>query len=366
MRKWGRVISFCGAVVFLSLAGAPASAADDALAKLHEACRCSDLAGLPIGAADLAALRPGPIGKAALHWAVEGLPTRATERLKIVASLLDRGADVNQLSGDGLTPLQHACRDGWDRPLLDLLLARGAVIDAPSGGPMHAYRRGTALHRAAQQLDPQLVSYLIEKKANPRIMSMPDRETPLHRLFFQAPSYESEKVRARTLAVAKTLLTAGADPNSKDARRWTALHHAAFTSHFEALKELLGHGASIEARTANGSNVMHCAVMNEARFNREVLTFLHARAPVLLDTTDADGETPLHIAVRQRNNQGVQTLLLLGASPTAQNKRGQRPIDKANDLNSATMEMLLRYTPPAAPPPAPPPPAQRAPKPVTA
>jgi ankyrin repeat protein len=300
-----------------------------------------------------------------LHWAVEGLPTRAAERLKIVESLLARGADVNQLSGDGLTPLQHACRDGWDRPLLDLLLARGAVIDAPSGGPSYTYRRGTALHRAAQRLDPELVSYLIEKKANPRIMSMPDRETPLHRLFFQAPSYESEKARARTLAVTKTLLAAGADPNSTDARRWTALHHASFASHFEAIKELVTHGALIDARTANGSNVMHSAVSDPARFNREVLAFLHARSPVLLDAPNTQGDTPLHEAVSRHNNQAVQTLLLLGANPTLQNKKGQRPIDKPNDLNTATMEMLLRYTPPAAPAP-PPPPAQRTPKPVTA
>ena len=359
-------MSFCGAVVFVSLAGAPASAADDPLAKLHEACRCSDLAGLPVVAVDLAALSPGSIRKAALHWAVEGMPTRAAERLKIVEALLDRGADVNQLSGDGLTPLQHACRDGWDRPLLDLLLARGAVIDAPSRGPAHTYRGSTALHRAAQRLDAELVSYLIEKKANPGIVSMPDRETPLHRLFFQAPSFESEKVRARTLAVTRTLLTAGADPNSTDARRWTVLHHAAFTSHFEAIKELLTHGASIEARTADGSNVMHCAVRNEARFNREVVAFLHARAPVLLDAPNAHGDTPLHEAVGHRNNQAVQTLLLLGANPTMQNKQGQRPIDKRHDLNVATMEMLQRYTPPAEPPAAPPPPAQRTPKPVRA
>ncbi len=309
------------------------------------------MAALPTGEADLCSLSPGPAGKAALHWAVEGLPARAAERLQVVRWLLDRGADMNQRSRDGRTPFQHACRDGWDRALLDLLLTRGAAIDAADTKKSSARSSSeTALHRAAERRDVELITYLLEKKANPRGVSLGDRETPLHRVFSRATSLESEKTRSRTLSCARLLLAAGAPPDAANSRGRTVLHEAANCSNFEGIKELLSHGASIDAQTADGSSAMHCAVMNRATFDRRVIDCLHSRAVDLLNATDKQGNTPLHVAVAQSNDEAVQTLLLLGADSLVRNKRGQRPIDLQKHLNQPTSEMLRKYTPPETEP----------------
>ena len=280
-------------VLILTVALGAICRADEELAKLHEACRCSDFAALPQEGADLRTLSPGVAGKAALHWAVEGLPARSAERLRIVQALLDRGADVNQRSGDGRTPFQHACREGWDRPLLDLLLTRGTAIDALEGKTSASRpNAGTALHRAAERRDVELITYLLEKRADPRCLTPRAQETPLHRVFARAVSLESEKARARSLACVRLLVDAGCPPDATDSRGRTALHQAAIASHFEAIKELLSRGTSIDARNSEGWSAMHCAVMNRANFDRRVIKCLHSRAAGLLDATDKLGNTP--------------------------------------------------------------------------
>ncbi|MCG6924128.1 MAG: ankyrin repeat domain-containing protein [Acidobacteria bacterium] len=120
-----------------------------------------------------------------LHWAaVQG-------HWDVVATLVERGADVNALGGDGGTPLHMACHH--DRPdMVRLLLDAGADLTIRN-------RWGrTPLHVAARR-DCDLVAAL--------------------------------------------LLARGADPNAVTKEGWTPLHVAFMAGHPRVREILLGHGA---------------------------------------------------------------------------------------------------------------------------
>ena len=69
----------------------------------------------------------GRYGLTALHYAVRG------GKLPLIKLLLERGAEVNSLDKDGLTPLLHLSKTRSKAdpiPVMELLAASGANVDA--------------------------------------------------------------------------------------------------------------------------------------------------------------------------------------------------------------------------------------------
>lgn len=164
--------------------------------------------------------------------------------------LLDRGADVNRIGDDGLTPLHVAVSVGTAR----LLVERGADLNAASVDGR------TPLHTASSSWHTGIVEYLISRGADVNAKDNAGK-TVLH--------YESETGNARLV---KELLTAGADANSKGVRSRTPLHYA---------------------------------VLNLC--NNVVRPLLSARN-VDVNTRDDDGRTPLDYAI-DLNDQSLARLL---------------------------------------------------------
>lgn len=80
-----------------------------------------------------------------------------------VKLLLDAGADVNVVGGEGDTPLRWAAQVG-DIELARVLLDRGAARDIDVGGGVSGMN---ALGTAARRLDPDMVRLLLEAGARP-------------------------------------------------------------------------------------------------------------------------------------------------------------------------------------------------------
>jgi ankyrin repeat protein len=140
----------------------------------------------------------------------------------------------------------------------------------------HLLEHGESLSRLGENLDLngacfhghwRLAQFLIERGADIN-HPLPDTgETPLH-----AALSTSENRLARNL-VLRILLAAGADPNRatragietgafmRDSRTRgeTPLHRAAAFGDEEAVELLLGYGASVEARDANGDSPLSWA-----------------------------------------------------------------------------------------------------------
>jgi ankyrin repeat protein len=143
-------------------------------------------------------------------------------------SSLDRGADVNGAEGDGLTALHVAAEQGH-AALVDLLIARGASVDA-------ATRIGsyTPLHLAAMGAHADVASSLLRAGADVNAVTTNSGVTPLH---LAAAAIDGG-------ATVEALLAHGADPNARESSAGqTPLMFAAAENRADAIRALLRHGA---------------------------------------------------------------------------------------------------------------------------
>jgi catechol 2,3-dioxygenase-like lactoylglutathione lyase family enzyme len=131
-----------------------------------------------------------------------------------VAQLLDAHPELlNGFSPDGFHPLGFACFFGR-REVFDLLLGRGADLEAPARNATQV----RPIHSAVAQRDPMLALELVRR-----------------------------------------LLNAGASPNVQQQGGHTPLHEAALRGHAEMVTLLREHGADPDARTDAGKTPIELA-----------------------------------------------------------------------------------------------------------
>lgn len=112
----------------------------------------------------------------------------------------------------------------------------------------------------------------------------------------------------------------------------TALHIAAAAHQPETARTLISAGAQVNTRNRRGQQPLHYAavgspgspIWNPAA-QVATIQFLVA-AGANPNAVDMDGVSPLHRAVRTRSAEGVRTLLDCGADPTIRNKSGSTPM----------------------------------------
>jgi ankyrin repeat protein len=146
-------------------------------------------------------------------------------------SLLDGAADVNAARADGSSALAWAVyRD--DSAMADMLLAAGADANAANDYGV------TPLHLACANGNDDIVRSLLEAGAEPDRAKLTGETV----LMTCAASGNLNAVRR--------LLDHGADPNAaEDAEDQTALMWATAGGHAGVVKELIGAGANVEARS---------------------------------------------------------------------------------------------------------------------
>jgi palmitoyltransferase len=146
----------------------------------------------------------GPKGEALLHIAAR------RPSLRMVQLLLQKGANVNQLSNTAMRePPLHAVIGTGDLDIVHLLIRNGADPSAPNA------KGFTALVSAAEK---------------------------------------------RRFIIVKYLLNSGAvEVDARDADDHTALHWAAYVGHAEITRVLINHGANVTAKDSRGMIPLHWA-----------------------------------------------------------------------------------------------------------
>jgi len=319
---------------------------------LLSAAEEGDLAGVEAALKDRDVDERDDLGGAALHRAVRGdhvevvrlllergadanartkideTPLVLVRSVEVATLLLDAGAEIDPTPTCNTTPLRAAAGRG-DLPLVELLLARGAAVNAADafgrtplmssyreavaalllarGADVRAVASGgfTALHLAARGAEAAAVArLLLAAGAFPDAVD-DDGETPLMRAANTVDGEEAVQV----------LLEAGADAAVVSRRGVTALMYAALRASVANVERLLAAGAPVERVCSEKRNALHWAAL--AKDNREqkpaVLERLLA-AGADPDQRDQWGRTPLDCCVEY--GLEAEAEVLRSASPS--------------------------------------------------
>ena len=226
--------------------------------------------------------------------------------------LVEAGAHVDETTPMGATALVLATHSGqW--AMADFLLARGADPNADGGGY-------TALHAAILRNNPEFVSRLLERRADPDIRIT--QATPFRRFSHDVaidPSWAGGTAfwlaaKLGNVDFMRVLVEAGADPlvvshdgstaalaAATGARRVRQRREAAERQALEAVTRALEFGADIDAANDVGETALHVAA---ARQLNAVVEFLAAQGATF-DLEDGEGRTPLALASQDHSELTV-------------------------------------------------------------
>jgi ankyrin repeat protein len=233
--------------------------------------------------------------------------------------IVDKKADINIKNNSGATPLHEASRSAR-LDAMEILIAAGAELDAQDA-------KGNSCFHLASPVEQheRAIKILLAHGANPNLRDE-HGETPLHVVITLGRSKE----------IIATLLTGAADVTSRNIEGKTALYLAVETSRADLIPLLLEHKADIFAADNAGVTPLEKAL----RENTEVLDVLLTEETV--QQSDSAGNTPLHIAVKNKVAPGiVEAILNKHAAVNASNKEGNTALHIATMINYEAAGTLL-------------------------
>ncbi|XP_053956221.1 transient receptor potential cation channel subfamily A member 1 [Anastrepha ludens] len=186
----------------------------------------------------------------------------------IVEYLVKEGADINALDKEHRPPiLLAASRNGWKTVHLLIRLGAGInVKDASSRNVLHfVIMNGGRL--------PEFADEVNKKQSHSQLVQL---------------------------------------LNEKDASGCSPLHYASRDGHIRSLENLIQLGACINLKNNNNESPLHFAA-RYGRFNTVKQLLDSEKGSFIINESDGEGLTPLHIASQQGHTRVVQFLLNRGA-----------------------------------------------------
>ncbi|MBO4533308.1 MAG: ankyrin repeat domain-containing protein [Treponema sp.] len=282
-------------------------------------------------------------GNTVLHYAADW------EYAEAIKTLLEKGADINAKNANGETCLFNAAKSN-NPSIIQLLVDGGASVkdrDNLGSTPLHIAVRWGA-QKSAEKLIKLGININAQNSAG---------KSPL-----------AEAVIANKYDVAKYLLENGADPNSSDANGITILMDTIRAQNAQIVKLLLNYGANPNLQQINGQNAYH-----EAAYmgNTEIIALIRNAGgnPLSRDKegntpfsivlkkdikvinevlgnsyniTDSDGNSPLHIVVKNKGSTTLlRTLIDRGYPLDTRNADGYTPLNYAIEAGNVSMAEIL-------------------------
>lgn len=264
---------------------------------------------------------------ASLHAALSGWG----KALHIVNTLIDSGADVNSKNTHGVSPLALAAAENkCPVSILETLVASGAVIDSVDD------KGWTPLLHATSSGNAEAVKFLLNRKASVKHRDA-DGKSALH--------WCCKKGHA---AIVSLLVNAGADVNLADKvdsdYRWSTGGHTPLIYSIyreDVTEELLKFNPDVNwIDDKKMSALMHAVGVYSGKGSEIVRLLLKKSAKV--DLEDVDGNTALHLMVKNYHLTASKVKILLGAklNVNAQNRAGETPLMLCSNVKA--MQILIR------------------------
>jgi ankyrin repeat protein len=228
-----------------------------------------------------------------------------------VQALINAGASTANRDALGSTVLHVAVR--WNAPrAAEALIIAGADLNA------HAMNTKTPLHDAVRLGISDVETLLIRYGAEPEVRDG-EGNTPL-----------MEAVAMGYTAAIERLTDAGADPSVRNNRGDTPLHIAVSLERVDTVNQFLSLGCSIHAKNSQGKTPFRIAL--GASSTRMVSTLLTKDRIYIADD---EGRSPLHIALFDRAGPAIiQTIIDQGGRVSGIDAEGRTPLRIAVDTNN--------------------------------
>lgn len=124
--------------------------------------------------------------------------------------------------------------------------------------------------------------------------------------------YYETVVSPDVVGVARLLIEKGADATHRNQLGQTPLHTAAYSGQLPLLKLLIDYAASLDLRDDQGNTVLSALISSKAR-SIETVAYSALGAGLMLNQTNQEGYTPLHLAALACREKTVLLLLKRGA-----------------------------------------------------
>ncbi|XP_013167639.1 PREDICTED: serine/threonine-protein phosphatase 6 regulatory ankyrin repeat subunit C [Papilio xuthus] len=240
------------------------------------------------------------------------------EDSRIAIYLLDQGADMDALTEAGETPLQLAihCRLGL---VVEALCVRGvdmSRLDAHGVPPLWA---------ALDSGQEEVASILVRNGADADCWG-PGPDGCLQTLLHKAIDENKESLATfliRSGCDVECARRAGPGGEGADlaAERHTPLHLCCTWGLSDVIQTLLEHGANINSKDAEGKTPLHIAIENQ---HAGIISLLLSQPGIDLSARDNKGVSPFAAALTARNNKAAQAILEKNPSAAEQvDKKGR-------------------------------------------
>jgi ankyrin len=252
-----------------------------------------------------------------------------------VSLLLAKGADPKATDNHGRTPLsvRWSAAD-FDESVADRLTAAGGRLDLRGALALgRAEDAKTMLAADPALATPELLDWSLANLTDPALILLPFADSSTLTLH-QATSLGANDVVTKLLE---------ADPEAirtRDEKRETALHRAAYHGHTETVRLLLDRGASVHATADDGGTPLHRAVASGHRADRETAYLLLDRGADA-GRTNHRGETPLFAACAVGDTELAERLIHAGASVNSVAAGKVTPLHIAAEKGHTTLTQRL-------------------------
>ncbi|CAB0031723.1 unnamed protein product [Trichogramma brassicae] len=244
----------------------------------------------------------------------------------LLEMLLVRGADLNSLNKDGLTPLHSICNKEEEA---DDLAKRFFEIGEKFNKPVRIDSRdidgNTPLHVAIHKNHVNLIGFLLRKGADPNSPNK-NGETPLHRICEANIDDLTVEMIFKICDEKHHLMQVDA----QDKRGKRPLHVAIKNGNIKLVEILMGRGADPNSATNIGLTPLHYNCKRDVDEDVTMKRFFeignNVNKPVQVDPRDKFSYTPLHWAMKRGHKSMVELLLRKGADPHSTNDKGETPL----------------------------------------